>query len=162
LARAGVPTHGIADGEGLTFRITPAGAKFWVLRYRVDGRQRSLTLGQYPAMTLTAARTRARVERGLVASGADGVAQRRPAKEEAMKAPLFAEIAEDYYTRSASSLADRSRDELRRYLDNDLLPGLGRKKAREIASVDVVAMVERIAERSDSVARRAFQIASVI
>ena len=45
-----------SDGDGLTFTLSAGGAASWVLRYRLHGKQRELTLGRYPDTTLSDAR----------------------------------------------------------------------------------------------------------
>jgi len=37
----------ISDGGGLFLLITPKGGKWWRLAYRVDGKQKTLSLGVY-------------------------------------------------------------------------------------------------------------------
>jgi hypothetical protein len=45
-----------AEIKGFALRVTCGGAKSFVLDYRVDGRQRRITLGNYPDWTIQAAR----------------------------------------------------------------------------------------------------------
>ncbi|MBV5350602.1 DUF4102 domain-containing protein [bacterium] len=45
-----------SDGDGLTFTLSNAGTAAWVLRYRYGGRRKELTLGNYPDISLAAAR----------------------------------------------------------------------------------------------------------
>ena len=40
----------LCDGKGLNLEIRPSGSKAWYLRYRDNGRERTLVLGSYPAM----------------------------------------------------------------------------------------------------------------
>ena len=46
----------LRDGGGLYLLITPADARLWRLRYKVQGRESMLGLGTYPATSLKAAR----------------------------------------------------------------------------------------------------------
>ena len=46
----------LADGGGLYLLVTPAGGKLWRLKYRLDGLERKLSLGKYPALSLADAR----------------------------------------------------------------------------------------------------------
>ena len=55
--------------RGLGFRVTDKGHKSWCLMYRIDGRQRRLTLGSYPIISLSGARERAMRALGRVADG---------------------------------------------------------------------------------------------
>lgn len=50
--------------RGLALRITPAGMKSWTLRYRLEtGERKRITLGQYPAMSLSKARDAVAIDR---------------------------------------------------------------------------------------------------
>ncbi|WP_276956636.1 tyrosine-type recombinase/integrase [Jonquetella anthropi] len=58
------------DGDGLYLRIRATGRKTWIVRYWHGGKERRLTIGDYPAVSLATARTRrdeikARVRSGL-------------------------------------------------------------------------------------------------
>ena len=61
-----------ADGQGLVLRVTPAGAKSWSLRYRTrTGDRRRITIGRYPDMKLSKARSEAAAIRDRVRLGHD-------------------------------------------------------------------------------------------
>ena len=162
LVAARAPIAGVSDGAGLTFTLSAAGTASWVLRYRLDNRQRELTLGNYPDMGLAAARTAAAAARVRVDAQLDVAAEKRKARIQRIEARTFRDLAADYLARAGQSLAERSRLEIARYLEKDLGPRLGRRPAREVSSEDIVAAVESIALRSDPVARRAFEILNVI
>jgi hypothetical protein len=51
------------DGGGLYLQITPTGARSWIFRYRVAGRERQMGLGPLEFVTLAEAREKARAER---------------------------------------------------------------------------------------------------
>src|SRR4051812_40892223 len=61
---------------GFGLRITPAGHKGFVVQYRVGGRSRQMTLGDYGVLTLDQARDRAKKVLGDVANGLDPAADR--------------------------------------------------------------------------------------
>lgn len=160
--RTSGPIPGTSDGAGLTFTRSRSGTASWVFRYRFAGKQRELTLGNYPDVTLMEARKAATAARARVDAGMDVAAEKRKSKLEAATAGTVRELAEDYMSRAASALAENTRCETRRYLDKDILPRIGHLSAREISGADIVLLVERVAARSDSVARRVFQLVSVI
>lgn len=153
---------GKADGDGLTFTLSAKGAAVWVLRYRIDGRPRELTIGGYPVLSLQAARALARQWRTKIAQGEDVAATRKREKLGRMAGGTFRELAEDYMLRVGPELAESTRRDTQRYLDKDLVPLLGSLQAVDVGPSEVVAAVERIGKRSKTVARRAFEIVSVV
>jgi integrase len=48
----------ISDGRGLHLLVTPAGSKLWRIAYRIDGKQKVMSLGPYPEVSLADARER--------------------------------------------------------------------------------------------------------
>lgn len=160
--RAGQPINGKADGDGLTFTLSKGGTATWVFRYRFAGRQRELTLGNYPDMPLATARIAARAARVKVDQGVDVAAEKRTTKQETARAGTFRQLAADYLERAGSGLAPATAKEIGRYLKKDILPRIGHLAAADVSGSDIVVMIERIASRSDSVARHAFEVVSVI
>ena len=70
----------LADSGGLYLEVTPQGSKRWFYKYRIDGVEKRLALGSYPAVTLAAAR-RARDAAKLAKSeGTDPVVAKKTAK----------------------------------------------------------------------------------
>ena len=67
----------ISDGGGLYLFVTPNGTKAWRLAYRYNGKQKSLSLGLYPVVTLGEARTRRERSKKLLTDGIDPSAQRK-------------------------------------------------------------------------------------
>ncbi|TAK84192.1 MAG: DUF4102 domain-containing protein [Betaproteobacteria bacterium] len=57
------------DGDGLALWVSPTGAKSWQLRYRLGGKDQTLTLGKLDHLTLAQARTKANEQRKLAAEG---------------------------------------------------------------------------------------------
>lgn len=70
LKSSGVPTKH-SDGGGLHVLLTPNGSKLWRLSYRFEGKQKTLALGAYPAVSLAAARKRREEAKALLAAGTD-------------------------------------------------------------------------------------------
>jgi integrase len=89
-----------ADGGGLYLRADPSGAKSWVFRYAIAGRQRDLGLGSAADFTLAEARERALAARKLVADGQDPIEakaeHRRAAAVTSATAMTFQACAEAY------------------------------------------------------------------
>ena len=79
-AKAGGKAIKMADGGGMFLLVTPAGGKLWRLKYRVDGREKLLSIGAYPEISLSEARKRRDQARELLAQGQDPSREKRRAK----------------------------------------------------------------------------------
>jgi hypothetical protein len=105
-AKPGVSKNGqpyaklYADGGGLYLRAGPSGAKSWVFRYAIAGRQQDLGLGSAADFSLAEARDRALAARKLVADGQNPIeakkAKRRAAAVASATAMTFQACAEAY------------------------------------------------------------------
>lgn len=160
--RDGKPIAGKSDGDGLTFTLSAKRTASWVLRYSWGGRQRELSLGNYPDLTLSKAREVAAEKRVEVMKGANVAQVKRDEKNEQARARTFKGLAEDYCQKVAPTKSLRYRAELRRYLDKDILPRIGSMTAPDIKPADIVDLVERISMRSKTVAANAFAMVSAI
>ncbi|WP_324740048.1 Arm DNA-binding domain-containing protein [Tsuneonella sp. CC-YZS046] len=56
----------LSDSKGLYFEISPAGGKLWRLKYRIDGREKRLSFGAYPEVSLADAREQRDEARSLL------------------------------------------------------------------------------------------------
>src|SRR5262245_11086185 len=68
------------DGGGMFLLVNPDGSKWWRLKYRMFGKEKSLSLGVYDDVSLKAAREKRDEARKLIAAGIDPSAQRRATK----------------------------------------------------------------------------------
>ncbi len=127
---------------GFGMRLSPQGRKTWVLMFWFNGRQRRLTLGTYPALSLSEARQRARDALHEASYGADPAA----AKQAERQAETFEELAQEYLDRHAK-LKKKSWREDKRLLDRDFLPQWRHSRAKAISRRDVIHILDRIVDR---------------
>lgn len=158
---AAEPISGKSDGGGLTFTLSAAGTASWVFRYRHAGKQRAMTLGNYPDMTLEKAREAARAARIMVDLGKDVAGEKRRAKADAAAARTFREITEGYLAKR-TNVAPKSVLEWRRYMKKDVYPKIGNLAIGEVTVNEIRTLVKGIAARSQTVARCAFEMLSVV
>jgi hypothetical protein len=102
--RFGGPMQLLSDGDGLYFRKQTREGAAWMFRYRFAGRERWMTLGNTPDMSLAAARIEAREKRLMLDKRRDPLFAKQEA-EEAQRAAIaaqkarqtFRDLAEDWY-----------------------------------------------------------------
>ena len=70
----------VFDSGGLYLIVHPAGSLRWRFKYRIHGREKTLALGLYPAVTLAKARAGRDEARRMVAAGGDPSAEKQAAK----------------------------------------------------------------------------------
>ncbi|EHK65321.1 integrase [Achromobacter arsenitoxydans SY8] len=101
--RAGAPLAK-SDGGGLTFTLSEAGTAAWVLRYRMPGKRREATIGNYPDITLADARKEASRLRAMIDAGKDPAAEKREAKQKARSAKNIEWLVGDYQKKTLAHL----------------------------------------------------------
>jgi hypothetical protein len=79
-AKPGEKPVRLFDGGGLYLEISPTGGKWWRLKYRFDGKEKRLSLGVYPDVSLKDARDRRDTSRKLLADGIDPSENRKAMK----------------------------------------------------------------------------------
>ena len=158
--------HFLWDDEvkGFALRVTSGGARSFVLDYRVEGRQRRITLGSYPDWSLQAARRAAKDMKRLVDQGHDPMGDRHDER----RAPTMKDLWERYQIEHLARKAARSQADERSMWEKIILPRLANIKVRRVASSDIDALHEDItkvrgtpvrANRVIEVLRKAFNLA---
>src|SRR5208337_1598913 len=79
--KAAEKAYSLGDGGGLYLWIKPTGGKLWRWSYRFDGKEKRMSLGKYPDVSLALARERHSEARKLLATGIDPMAQRKIEKK---------------------------------------------------------------------------------
>ncbi len=79
-AKSAAKTQRLFDGGGLYLEIAPSGGKWWRLKYRLAGKEKRISLGVYPDVSLKKARDRRDDARKLLADGVDPSENRKAQK----------------------------------------------------------------------------------
>jgi integrase len=129
-----------ADGGGLYLYVTPAGGKLWRLKYRFGGKEKRLSLGPWPEITLDAARSKAGEARAALRDGKDPAHSARSSRGGELMRALAAAWADKQAW--APSTAKRER-----YLMTHWLPSLGAIPARALTPGDIRPVILGIEAR---------------
>lgn len=137
------------DERGLFLIVTPAGGKWWRLRYKIDGKEKLLSLGIYPDVGLKDARARRDVARKLLADGVDPGEHRKAAKAVKVEraANSFEVIGREWFEKNRATWAPSHADKIIKRLENNVFPWLGGKAIAEITAPDVLTVLRRIEGR---------------
>jgi len=139
----------LSDGGGLHLMVTPGGSKLWRLAYRYAGKQKTLAIGAYPAVSLEKAREARGAAKKLLADGADPSAAKKAEKRQRKLS------AENTFQAVAEELAQKRRREGRAaatltkttWLLAFALPVIGRRPIAEISSAEVLEVLRRVENR---------------
>ncbi|MEO1662050.1 MAG: tyrosine-type recombinase/integrase [Pseudomonadota bacterium] len=141
------PDHEV---KGLELRVTAAGAKAFVVRYRKPNRkQTEMTLGKVGVMTLAEARQRAREALVEVAGGSDPAESKKTAQRVAMELTegTVAKVAEKWTTSTKYlDLRENTRRGYQVHLDKRIIPKLGHVPIKEITRADVSKFLDVLAK----------------
>ncbi len=136
----------LSDGGGLFLLVKPNGSKWWRYSYRFDGKQKTISLGTYPDISLKDARERHADARKLVANGVDPSEARKAAKttREGSLANSFEVIAREWWASHMANKADSHKDKVIRRFELYLFPWIGSKPISEITAPQILECVKRI------------------
>jgi hypothetical protein len=145
----------LGDYDGLSLLVQPTGSKWWRFRYHFAGKEKMLSLGTYPEVSLRDARDRRDAARKQVAAGLDPSNERKQEKraQAATIAHSFHALANEWYSYREATWALNTRTKIRFYLDRDLLPALGPRSVPEITRPELVDLLRQIE------GRKAFNVA---
>ncbi len=135
--------------DGLALQVSGSGARSWVLRVSVAGRQREMGLGSFPSVPLAEAREKARAHRSKIELGADPISVRRAvqsaaAAERDSQQP-FSTVAAQYIAQHAKTWKNAKHEAqwastLRTYAE----PIIGTLLVRDVTSAHVIKVLEPI------------------
>lgn len=133
----------LLDSNGLYLYVPASGKKVWQLRYKIDGKEKVLTVGKYPLMSLQEARDKAWRARKDVSVGVDPV----KAKKLSVKDNSFSSIYHEWYEHKKQVWSFGYADELSRMFQDDILPMIGSAEIQDIEPMQILAVIRRFEER---------------
>ena len=139
---------------GFGVRVSYGGRKAFGVLTRINGKLHRFTLGSYPKMSLSEARDQAErvikdASKGISSKDRE-VEERR--KVQARRRNIFQSVAEEFMTDHAKNL--RTKDEMQRILNVDVLPSWGDKPIASITRADVKALIREKARTAPIAANR--------
>ena len=133
----------LLDSNGLYLYVPVTGKKVWQLRYKLDGKEKVLTVGKYPLMSLQEARDKAWLAKKDVSVGVDPV----KAKKLSVKDNSFGSIYQEWYDHKKQVWSEVYSTELSRMFKDDILPLIGVMEINEIEPMQILEVIRRFEER---------------
>uniref|UniRef100_I2PZX6 Integrase n=1 Tax=Desulfovibrio sp. U5L TaxID=596152 RepID=I2PZX6_9BACT len=129
-AKPGPKTIRLKDERGLHLEISPKGGKWWRLRYWISGKERLISLGTYPEISLKDARERRDEARKLIANGIDPSQARKDGKaaaeaQVAEDANTFEVVARDWHAKQVKAWSEGHAAKVLGRMEQHLFPAFG-------------------------------------
>ena len=155
----------LSDGGGLYLVVTPSGGKLWRWSYEFNGKEKLLSYGPYPYVSLDKARQLHAAARALKSSGVDPAAEKQSKKRAALESeraasmPTFAELTEEWLLTWSANRSKRYVGTVKTRLDRDILPVIGATKLDQLKASEMAKIVTGIQNDREAadLARRALQ-----
>lgn len=159
--RKAVPSdkpYKLADSGGLYLYVTPSGGRLWRLKYRADGKERKLSIGPYPAVTLAMAREKAAEAKRQLAQGIDPSAAKKAAKAPEEAPVRFVDAFEQWFAWRRPAWTEGTAEAVYSSVQAHALPSLGNLPIAGVKPADVLAVCKAVDEGgAGETAGRVFQ-----
>ena len=148
-AKQATKAYKLYDTGGMFVLVAPTGGKLWRLKYRFAGKEKLLSLGAYPEVSLADARIKRDEARKQLHDGVDPGEARKAVKRAraSSAANSFEAIAREWHTKFANTWAPSHADRVLRLLDRDVFPWIGHRPIAEITAPELLAVLRRIEGR---------------
>jgi integrase len=160
-AKPGAKPLQMFDGGGLYIEVTPAGAKYWRHVYSFEGRQRRMSLGVYPEVSLKLAREKHADSRKLIAQGIDPSSKRKADRE--ARADTYEAITREWFAKNMADKVDSYSSKVIARQERYVFPWIGSRPIANITRQDITECMDRLdkAQKAET-ARRALQVCSAV
>ena len=137
----------LAAGLGLYLIIAPNGGKWWRVRYRFGGKQKELSVGTYPDVTLKAATIKRDEIRAQVFDGVDPAIERKTEKAVNALGETFGEIALEWHKKHSPSWSKSYAERTFGRINANLIRWLGDEPINTITPQGLLAVLRRTESR---------------
>ncbi len=164
-AEGGEKEYRLSDGGGLYLVVKPNGGKLWRWSYEFNGKEKLLSYGPYPAVTLSQARELHKEAQAQKRQGVDPAAakQARKREEEESKQEssklTFAALTAEWMKTWSKAKSTRYVETVETRLNRDILPVIGSIPVDQLKAAVLVKIVSGIQDDRDAedLARRTLQ-----
>ena len=139
----------LTDGKGLYLMVSASGAKLWRFDYVFASKRRTLSVGQYPDISLSDARRKRDEARACLASGTDPNESKRLEKAALVSkhANTFKAVALRWQSDTAPLRKPITDSKITRWFEKDIFPTIGDRPVSDITAGDVKRVLQPLADR---------------
>lgn len=146
----------LSDGKGLYLFVHPAGGKYWRMKYYHLGKEKHMSLGVYPEVSLADARDVVIEARKLIKQNIDPNAKKQEERKiaEYKAKNTFFLIAEDWFNTTSEEWTPAHAKKVWRRIEVHLLPEFGQRPIDSIDSLEIIAHIRQIDNKGHGEAAR--------
>ncbi len=139
----------ISDGDGLFLLVTSSGSKYWRFKYRYADKEKLLSLGVYPEISLSDARERRAQARKVLAAGSDPSDARKEAKRLVVlkSENAFEVIAREWHENRRHKWVPKYAGDVIRRMEADVFPKLGSRPIDDISASELLTVLRNVESR---------------
>ncbi|NIF76126.1 DUF4102 domain-containing protein [Paraburkholderia sp. Cy-641] len=139
----------LSDGGGLYLWVSADGSKYWRMRYWIAGKEKSLSLGVFPAVSLADARKQRDKLQKQLSDGLDPGVQRKVDKAAAAlsAANTFEAVAKEWYGKQVGTWAASHALDVQRRLERNIYPAIGARPIAELSPPEILTALRKIEQR---------------
>ena len=154
----------LSDEHSLYLEVRPNGSRLWMWKYRIEGKEKRISFGPFPEVSLKEARRKCEDARRLHRERVDPSALRKAQrKATATVGDTFETVAREWYERWKVTKAANHHLRVLRALERDVFPKIGRLPIASLEPVGVLPVLRAIEERgAQETAHRVKQVIGMI
>lgn len=137
----------MSDERGLYIEVSPSGGKYWRFKYRIKGKEKRLSLGVYPDVSLKLARERRDDCRKKVAEGIDPSDLRKAEKLAQAGMESFEFVSREWHSKHKINWSESHASRTLTRLENDVFPWLGKENIADITPPQLLEVLRRVENR---------------
>ncbi|MEB6655013.1 tyrosine-type recombinase/integrase [Klebsiella aerogenes] len=160
-------SYRLADSGGLFLFVPPSGKKVWRMRYRFEGKEKTLVIGPYPEIPLTEARAKQSEAKMKLLAGVDPAEQKQAIKKKEKEelVDTFGDIFREWHTHKSKVWSKGYADEMMSMFTDDILPIIGHLKMDDVEPMILLKVIRLFEdrgamERADKARRRCGEVFS--
>lgn len=148
-AKPQVKQYKLADEKGLYLLVQTNGAKYWRMKYRYAGKEKTLAIGVYPDVPLKSARDARDSARRLLAEGVDPSARKKEAKAALADAVAnsFKLVGLEWLVKQKPKWSEKHYYKVRARLENNVWPWMGATPVSEVKAPAILEVLRRVEAR---------------
>ncbi len=132
------------DSGGLYLLVTPTGGKWWRFKYRFGGKEKLLSLGTYPQVSLKDARNDRDKAKKLLRNRIDPSAERKAVKQTESGQGSVEAVAREWFAKFSQSWSTSHAETIEQRIENYIIPNIGQRQINEIAAPELLAVLRKI------------------